>query len=103
MSPAALVPSWVARDEGRGVVPHDGAPARPAAAAGAAGVPAQPRDVSPSVAAVGEDRDPVAAARIAPDLESGRVERAGEEAAAVEHVADRAGAVVALRGRGAVD
>src|SRR3954451_21600273 len=97
-----LVAGGVPGDEGRSVVPHHGAPARAVASAGSAGVPAQTGDVGPGVAAVGEDGDPVAAAGLAPHFEAGRVERAGEEAAAVEHEAHRARAVVSTRGERAV-
>src|SRR5581483_7823045 len=73
------------------------APARPAAAAGArrGGVEAEPGDDHVGVAAVRVDRDPAAAAGAAPAHERGGVERLPEQAAAVERVADGAGAVVA--------
>src|SRR3954452_10156020 len=85
------------RDERRRVVAHDGGPAGAAAATWAARVPAKARDVRPGVPAVGEDRDPVAAAGLAPDLEAGRVERAGEEPSPMQRIADGARAVVAAR------
>src|SRR5262245_17478550 len=97
-----LVPGRVPGDEAGGVVPHHGRPAGAVAATGSARVPAQPGDVGPGVAAGGEAGAPGAPARRAPDLEAGRVERAGEEAASVERVADGAGAVIATRGERAV-
>src|SRR4051794_1562443 len=56
----------------------------------------------PGVAGVGVDGDPLAGAGFSPGLQAGRVERAFEEAAAVQGVADRAGAVVAFGFEGAV-
>src|SRR5260221_614113 len=50
----------------------------------------------------GERRDPASGPRFAPGLQAGRVERAFEEAAAVQGVADRARAVVAGGFEGAV-
>src|SRR4051795_9795439 len=73
------------------------APARPAAAAGARrrGGEAQAGDDHIGVTAVRVHRDPAAAAAATPVHEGRGVERLPEEAAAVERVADGAGAVVA--------
>src|SRR5829696_10407078 len=92
----------MAGDEAGGVVAHHGAPAGSVASARAARVEAQAGDVGPGVAGVREDGDPVAPAGLAPDLEAGGVERAGEEAAAVQGEADGARAVIAARGEGTV-
>src|ERR1700744_2757602 len=71
-------------------------PARVPARAGAAdGVEGEAADHHPGVFGVGVDRDPLAGAGFAPGLEAGRVERAFQQAAAVQRVGDGAGAVVA--------
>src|SRR3954447_376771 len=90
----ALVAGGMPRDEVGRVLVQLGTPAR-AVGAVAGGIPAQAGDHCPGVAAVREDRDPVAGARLAPGFEAGRVERAGKESSAVESEADRPGAVVA--------
>src|ERR1700760_4326816 len=78
-------------------------PARVPARAGAADrVEGEPGDDHPGVFGVRVDRDPLARARVAPGLEAGRVERAWEEAAAVQGEAGRPGAVVARGFEGAV-
>ena len=89
----------VAGDEAFGRVDRVGVPAR----AGAADrVEGEAGDDHPGVFGVGVDGDPLAGAGFAPGLEAGRVERAFEEAAAVQGEADRARAVVAGRFEGAV-
>src|SRR5256885_17083342 len=75
-------------------------PARAATGSGAlgvdalSGVEAQPGDVCVGVAGVRVDGDPLALAAEAPVHEGARVERRAEQAAAVQRVRDRAGAVV---------
>src|ERR1700744_2121267 len=89
----------VARDETFRRVDPAGVPAR----AGAADrVEGEAADDHPSVFGVGVDRDPLARAGFAPGLEAGRVERAFQQAAAVQRVGDGAGAVVAGGFEGAV-
>src|SRR3954447_7616466 len=89
----------VADDEAFGRVDPGVVPAR---AGTADGVEGDAGDHHPGVFGVGVDGDPLARARFAPGLQAGRVERAFEEAAAVEGEADRAGAVVAFGFEGAV-
>src|SRR3954467_3349767 len=74
----------------------------PARAGAADGVEGDAGDDHPGMAGIGVDGDPLAGTRFSPGLEAGRVERAFEEAAAVQRVADRARAVVAFRFEGAV-
>src|SRR3954447_23433794 len=74
----------------------------PAGAGAADGVEGDAGDDHPGVAGVGVDGDPLARARVAPGLEPGRVERAFQQAAAVQGEADRARAVVARGFEGAV-
>src|SRR4051794_19031570 len=98
---------WTATAGGlkAGLVPHGvalgGFPAqalRPpgALALGVGCVEAEPRDGHPRVAGVGVDRNPLPLAGAAPALEVGRRHRMADEAAAVQGVAHRARAVVAL-------
>ena len=61
----------------------------PAGAGAADGVEGDAGDDHPGVAGVGVDGDPAAGAGFAPGLEAGRVERAFQQAAAVQGVADR--------------
>src|SRR5882724_1184509 len=96
-----LVAGGVPGDEVGGVLVQLGAPTR-AVGAVAGGVPTQAGDHRPGVAAVREGRDPVASAGCPPDLEAGRVKRAGEQASAVQGEADGPGAVVTARGERAV-
>src|SRR3954452_1588902 len=89
-SEACRVPSYVAD-----VVAQVFVPARAGAAGVAGGVPAKAGDFRVSVAGVGVDGDPAAGAGKAPALHRTRRKRAFEEFAAVQGVADRAGAVIA--------
>src|ERR1700744_1100731 len=89
----------VARDETFRRVDPAGVPARAGAADGVEGEAA---DHHPGVFGVGVDRDPLAGTGFAPGLEAGRVERAFQQAAAVQRVGDGAGAVVAGGFEGAV-
>ena len=75
------------------------APAGAAAVAvvGHRGVPAQAGDDRVDVLVVGVDPHPAARPAAAPAHEAGRVERLFEQAAGVQHVADRARAVIAPR------
>src|SRR4051794_11542519 len=75
--------------------PHVGVPARARALAVARRVEAQAGDHRVRVTGVRVDRDPLALAGGAPALESRRVERLVEEAAAVQGVAHGARAVIA--------
>ena len=74
----------------------------PARAGAADGVEGDAGDHHPGVLGVGVDGDPLAGARFAPGLQPGRVERAFEEAAAVQGEADRARAVIARGFEGAM-
>ena len=74
----------------------------PARAGAADGVEGEAGDHHPGVFGVGVDGDPLARAGFAPGLQAGRVERAFEEAAAVQGEADRARAVIAGGFEGAV-
>src|SRR6476646_683396 len=74
----------------------------PARAGAADGVEGDAGDDHPGVAGVGVDRDPLAGPGFAPGLKAGRVKRAFQQAAAVQRVADRAGAVVTGGFEGAV-
>src|SRR5690349_2158334 len=74
----------------------------PAGAGAAAGVEGDAGDDHPGVAGVAVDGDPATRARFAPGGQAGRVERAFQQAAAVQRVADRARAVVARGFEGAV-
>src|ERR1700761_737752 len=74
----------------------------PAGAGAADRVEGEAADDHPGVLGVGVDRDPLARAGFAPGLEAGRVQRAFQQAAAVQRVGDGAGAVVAGGFEGAV-
>src|SRR6201996_7625763 len=96
---ALSVTGRVADDEAFGRVDPGVVPARAGAADGVEG---DAGDHHPGVLGVGVDGDPGARARFAPGLQAGRVERAFEEATAMQGVADSARAVVAFGFEGAV-
>src|SRR6185369_9771503 len=77
-------------------------PARAGAVLVADRVPAQAGDLGEGVAGVGVDGDPLAGAGRAPVLELAGGQRAGNQAAAEEGEADRAGAVVGVGVEGGV-
>src|SRR6476661_1568695 len=99
--PGVLEPGRVADDEavagGRCEVP-----AGAGALLVADRVPAQAGDLGEGVAGVGVDGDPLTGAGGAPALEGAGGEGFGDQAAAEEGEADRAGAVVAVGVEGAV-
>src|SRR5215208_6238226 len=90
----------VARHEARVRPAVHGLPTGPAL--GAARVEAQARHDHERVAVVGEDRDPAAAAWLAPLHEAGGVERTVEQARARERKRDRSRAVIAAVAPGTV-
>ena len=71
--------------------------ALPARVAGAARVEPDPGDIDIGVLGVRVDRDPLAGAAGAPQLELARVKRRGQQVGAVQRVGDGARAVVAVR------
>src|SRR6478736_6454822 len=77
-------------------------PAVAVAAGGAGRVVEQTRDLHVGMAGVGPDRDPLAGSGAPIGLELAGVLGRGQQAAAVERVADRARAVVTARAEAAV-
>src|ERR1700742_3613242 len=96
---SSLEPGRVADDETVRRIDRRGVPA---GAGPADRVKGEAGDDHPGVFGVGVDGDPLARARFAPGLEPGRVERAFQQAAAVQGVGDGARAVVAGGFEGAV-
>src|SRR5882757_10142327 len=86
-------------DEAFGRIDRGAVPARAGAADGVEG---EAGDDHPGVFGVGVDRDPLARTRFAPGLEAGRVERAFQQAAAVQRVGDGSRTVIAGRFEGTV-